>query len=238
MHNKPGRNRNLPGFAMLCGAVLIFGAVPVPMFGLLLLRCLSICACSSGRSPGRRSSPVSFGAVFGPVGMLSCSCSPCRHRLRARLRSPLPMPSMSRLFCGLPGILPYPSQCALGLRYYCTLTGETGTGIATVLRSVLRSAAVIRSCSHALPMLRKRCAHDLPVAACTRCAGLRYPGSQGQRERQLEMLREKERANLPCPVVRWQSIYGVRHKKSVFGTKNPYWEMKNRKSEMRKPIEK
>lgn len=71
----PMHNTNPEGIetfrVLLCSAVRcfgIFGAVfaSIPVFGLFPFRCLAICGCSSGRSPCRRSSPVSFGAVFGP----------------------------------------------------------------------------------------------------------------------------------------------------------------------------
>lgn len=54
------------------------------------------------------------------------------------------------------------------------------------------------------------------------------------------MPREKVRAKakLPCPVGRGQYMYGVRHKKSEFGTKNLDLEMENRQSKKRKPLEK
>lgn len=160
------RKVSIPSGFFYALRVGIFGAVPVPMFGLLLFRC-------SASAHALRVGLLVGGPL--PVGGPVC----CRHALRYalllllslsasyahRLRSPLPIPSMPRLFCGLPGVLPYPGQCALALRYQCTQTGETGTGLATALRSVFgrlpSSAPALTPCTcsaNALPTLRTRSA--------------------------------------------------------------------------------
>lgn len=207
--------RFLPGFAMLCGAVLIFGAVstrsgvlppPAPLFGYLRMLCGSLIVSAVLSRQLRRGLQPCRHALLPTLSLSASSAH--------RLRSPLPIPSMPRISCGLPGILTLPGHCAPGLRYYCTQNGETGTGIATVLRSVCgrlpSSAPALTPCTCS--------ANALPRSAG--CA-LRYPGSQEQRQKQRERQRKRElikaRANLPCPVGRGQYMYGVRHKKSILG---------------------
>lgn len=159
----------------------IFGAVPVPMFGLPSFRCsASAHALRVGRGVG------------GPLPVCGPVC--CRHRRCGlllllvvsassahHLRFQPLLPSMPRLSCGLPGILPYLGQCALELRYQCTQTCETGMGIATVLRSVCcrlpSSAPALTLCpryANATQMLcRLRSAHAALVC------GLRDRKSKG-----------------------------------------------------------
>lgn len=188
----------------------------VPLFG--------FCACSSGRSRCRRSSS-------GRRSRLLSACSAVRSSAPARrvgivcasfaLSAPYTIhaPALLRS-SGCPALPRTVCACST-LPVYAN--DETGTGIATVLRSVfgrLPSSA---------PLLLSRSAHATQtLRKCSAC--LRYPGSQEQRQRQWQrkMLREKERANLPCPVVRGQYMYGVRHKKSILG--NEKSEIGNRKT--------
>lgn len=194
----------------------IFGAVPVLVFGHPLFRCsASAHALRVGRGVG---GPLPVG---GPV------C--CRHALRCGLLLLFVVSASSPLSASYtinaPALLrsswypaiPRPMCVCSTLLLYAKR--RDGHGDCNGPAVGLRSAAVICSCSHALPTLRKRYANALPVAVYTRYAGPRSSGSQGQRERQRqrEMLRENVKVNLPCPVVRGQYMYGVRHKKSILG---------------------
>lgn len=178
------------------------------------------------------SAVLSRSAVLSAAGMLCgavlCSCSSCRHRLRivSTLRflyHPYPgSPSVFQVSCTTPGnvrllyatTVRQTARRARGLQRPC---GRSSVGC--------RHLLLLSRLAHAPQMLCPRYAHALLVR------GMRSPGSQGQRQgqRQREMLREKERANLPCPVVRVQYTYGVRHKKSILG--NEKSEIGNEKTQ-------
>lgn len=118
---------------------------------------------------------LSRSAVLSAVGMLCgavlCSCSSCRHRLRiaSALRSLYHQgPGSSAVFrvsCPTPDIV---------RSDYATTVRQTTRRARGLQRSCGQSAVGCRhrSCSHALPTLRKRYANALPRSAG---CGLRYP---------------------------------------------------------------
>lgn len=220
---------------LLCSAVRcfgIFGAVfdSVPVFGLFPFRCLAICGCSSGRSPCRRSSPVSFGAVFGPsvcspapahrVGIV-CASSPLSAsytiHATARLRS-----------SGYPALPPDNVRLL-----YVTAVLQTARQARQFLGPVanLPSVAGVGICSALL------------------VCGLLSPLSRVIRQREMEGERTEETGNAtgkckgkpsvprrPGAIYVWCSAQKIRirHKKSGFGNgKSSFgngktqWEIKN-----------
>lgn len=162
-------------YALRCGHHLRGGPLSVPLSGLPPFRCS---ASAHALRAGLRVGGLLPSASARSSALSACSPAPAHRFGIVCASSPLSAlatihaPALLRS-SGYPAIPRTVCACST-LPVYAN--GRDGNGDCNGPAVNLRLAAVICSCSHALPTLRKRFAHDLPVALC----GIRDRKSNGK----------------------------------------------------------
>lgn len=192
---------------------------PVPLFGYLRMLFRSISG-SAVLSRQLRCGLRSFGT-------LSYSCSPCRHRMRivSALRAlyyPCPgSPAVFRVSCHTPDNVR--SYCATTVRQ----TARRAWGLQRSCGRLPSSAPALMLCpcsaNDAHTICRLRSAHAALVC------DIRDRKGKGKGNRNGKCYGKRKGQTFRAP---WSGGNIC----MVFGTKNPYWEMKNRKLETINPI--